>query len=75
LELSVPGLDDGEEIPNLAAEVGQRSLSDRLYWECKNSMTFSWRNRRGNFGSALRDKNAGVIFSKIGQVSSARLNK
>ena len=42
----------GGEVSQMAAEVGQRSLSDRLYWECGNSMTFGRRNWRGNFGNA-----------------------
>jgi hypothetical protein len=49
-----------ERNPKLAAEVGQRHLSNHLYVSAENSMTSARRNRRGIFGSRMRK--VGILF-------------
>ena len=75
-ELSGSGLDDWKEIPNLAVEVGGRRLSDHLYWECRKEYDLQPQKLAWQFWKAMREVgNCAGIFSKIEQVSSARLNK
>jgi hypothetical protein len=43
-----------EENPKPAAEVGQRAYAIVCIGSAENSMSFSRRNWRGNFGSVMR---------------------
>lgn len=74
--MSGSGLDDWRRgIPYLAADVGQRCLSDRLYWECRKQYELQPQKPAWQFWKREREFESAVNFSKIEQVSSARLNK